>query len=82
MDDHKIPSLQRVLEFNETAANFMHPCKVVGVSVNGRNFSDVEVAEECQCVGERLNLPACDVIRHGPDKLIEAVLELRQRLGK
>lgn len=82
MDDNKLPSLERILQFNETAANFMHPCKVVGVSVNGRNFSDEQVAEESQQVAARLGLPACDVIRHGPEKLVEAVLDLKRRLGK
>ena len=82
MDDHKIPPLERVLEFNETAANFMHPCKVVGISVNGRGFGDEDVAAECRRVSEQLGLPACDVIRHGPDKLVEAVLVLKRRLEK
>ncbi|MBN2292967.1 MAG: DUF1611 domain-containing protein [Pirellulales bacterium] len=82
MDDHKLPSLERVLEFNEMAANFMHPCKMIGISVNGRNFSDEEVADECEKVAARLGLPACDVIRQGPDKLVAAVLDLKRRLGK
>ncbi len=87
MDDCKIPSLERVLVFNETAANFMHPCKIIGIavngtSINGRNFADEQVAEECQQVAARLGLPACDVIRHGSEKLVEATLDLKRRLGK
>lgn len=82
MDDCKLPTLERVLQFNETAANFMHPSNVIGVSVNGRNFSDVEVAEECEDVASILGLPVCDVIRHGPDKLVEATIEFKRRLGK
>ena len=82
MDDCKIPSLEKVLVFNETAANFMHPCKIIGIAVNGQNFSDEQVAEECRQVAARLGLPACDVIRHGPEKLVEATLDLKRRLGK
>ena len=82
MDDSRLPSLERVLEFNETAANFLHPCKVVGLAVNGRDFSDAEVKEECRSVERRFKLPACDVLRHGPDKLVEAVLELRRQISK
>ena len=82
MDDCKIPSLEKVLVFNETAANFMHPSKIIGIAVNGRNFSDEQVVEECQQVAARLGLPACDVIRHGPEKLVEATLDLKRRLGK
>lgn len=82
MDDVKLPSLGRVLEFCETAANFLHPCKVIGLSVNGRDFSDEEVDAECARVAGQFGLPACDVLRHGPDKLVAAVLDMRQRLGK
>jgi hypothetical protein len=32
-------------------------------------------------VEDELHLPACDVIRHGPDKLVEAVLALKQEHG-
>jgi hypothetical protein len=32
--------------------------------------------------GRELGLPACDVLRHGPEKLAEAVLQLRQQLNK
>ena len=82
MDDVPLPPLERVKEFFETAANFMHPCKFIAVAVNGRRFSDEEVAAECQRVERQLGLPACDVLRHGPGKLVEAVLELKRRLNK
>ena len=48
----------------------------IGVAVNGQKFSDDEVAVECDRVERELGLPTCDVIRHGPDKLAEAVVEL------
>ncbi len=60
----------------------MHPCRVVGVAVNGQHFSDREVTEECERVGKQLDLPTCDVIRHGPDRLVDAVIRLKQELGK
>ena len=41
-------------------------------------FSDAEVAAECDRVERDFGLPACDVIRHGPGKLVEAVLELKE----
>ena len=65
MEDVALPSLEKVVEFYETAANIMHPCRVIGVAVNGRRFADDAVAAECDRVGSRLGLPACDVIRHG-----------------
>jgi uncharacterized NAD-dependent epimerase/dehydratase family protein len=77
MESVALPPLEKVIEFYEAAANIMHPCRVIGVAVNGRNFSDAEVADECERVGRWLGLPICDVIRHGPQKLVEAILELR-----
>jgi uncharacterized NAD-dependent epimerase/dehydratase family protein len=78
MEDIALPSLKKVLEFYEAAANIMHPCRVIGVAVNGRNYSDDAVADECERVERRLGLPTCDVIRHGPQKLVEAVVRLQK----
>lgn len=78
MEEYPLPTLEKVREFYESAANLMHPCRVIGVAVNGHRFSDEEVANECRQVSKRLALPACDVLRHGPEKLIHAVLELRR----
>ena len=77
MEDIALPSLEKVVEFYESAANIMHPCRVIGVAVNGQRFDDEAVAAECEHVSRRLGLPACDVIRHGPARLVEAVVQLR-----
>lgn len=82
MDDYVLPPLEKVRAFNEYAASQMHPCRVIAVSVNGRGHSDAEVAAECRRVSERLGLPACDVYRHGPDVLVDAILALGKDLGK
>ncbi|NQT40069.1 MAG: DUF1611 domain-containing protein [Planctomycetes bacterium] len=79
MEDFPIPELGKVREFYEAAANIMHPCRVIGVAVNGSKFSAAEVADECRRVGNELGLPACDLIRHGPDTLVDAVLDLRRQ---
>jgi len=77
METIALPSLERVVGFYEAAANVMHPCRVIGVAVDGERFDDDAVAAECERVSRRLGLPACDVIRHGPAKLVEAVGRLR-----
>ena len=77
MEHIALPPLEKVVEFYQAAANIMHPCRVIGVAVNGQKFSDSEVDAECDRVSRRLGLPACDVIRHGPDILVEAVFQLR-----
>jgi uncharacterized NAD-dependent epimerase/dehydratase family protein len=79
MESVELPSLEKVIEYYETTANIMHPCKVIGVAVNGQRFSDDAVAAECGQVEKRLGLPTCDVIRHGPQKLIDAVMQLKKR---
>jgi uncharacterized NAD-dependent epimerase/dehydratase family protein len=82
MEDVPLASLEQVRDFYEAAANIMHPCRAVGVAINGANFSDAEVAAERQQVRKRMGLPSCDVLRHGPDELVEAVLALKRDLGK
>jgi len=77
MESIALPSLAKVVEFYESAANIMHPCRVIGVAVNGRRFGDDAVGAECDRVSRQLGLPACDVLRHGPERLVEAVLQLR-----
>ena len=82
MDDVKLPPLEKVIEFFQIAANIMHPCRIIGIAVNGRGHSDDDVAAECRRVSNQFGLPACDVLRHGPDKLVDAVLELKRQLNK
>jgi uncharacterized NAD-dependent epimerase/dehydratase family protein len=82
MPEVPLPSLQRVRDVYETAAAVMHPCRTIGVSINGHEFSGAEVDAERDRVGEELGLPACDVVRHGSDELVEAVLRLKRELGK
>ncbi len=78
----EFPPHEKVIEFYETCANVMHPARVIGVAVNGQHFAADEVAAECDRVGRELGLPTCDVIRHGPDRLVEAVMQLKQRLSQ
>jgi len=82
MENIPFAPLEEVRDFYEAAANIMHPCKVIGVAVNGCRFSDEEVAAQCESVGGKLGLPACDVLRHGPGGLVDAVVELKQKLNK
>jgi len=81
MEQIRLKPLAEVRRFYETAAGIMHPCRVIGVAVNGQKFADAEVDRECELVEAELGLPACDVIRHGADKLVAPVIELRRRAG-
>ena len=81
MEDYRLPPLKKVIDFYETAANLVYPCRVIGIAVNGQRYGDDEVAAECAQVENELGLPACDVIRQGSDKLIEAVIQLKKELS-
>ncbi len=82
METFALPPLRKVIDFCETAAGVMHPCRVIGVAVNGQRYCDDEVAAECERVGRELGLPTCDVIRHGPEKLVDAALKLKRTLDQ
>jgi uncharacterized NAD-dependent epimerase/dehydratase family protein len=80
MEDVPLAPLRRVVEFYTDAANIMHPCRVIGLAVNGAKYATTEVNAECRRVERQFALPACDVIRHGPQKLVEAAIGLRRAL--
>jgi uncharacterized NAD-dependent epimerase/dehydratase family protein len=82
MEEVPLASLEEVRDFYERAACIMHPCRAIGVAINGARFSDAEVAAERDRVRQRMGLPTCDVLRHGPDELVEAVLDLKRKLAK
>ncbi|MBN2023940.1 MAG: DUF1611 domain-containing protein [Pirellulales bacterium] len=82
LDDVVMPQLCQVRDFFETAANFLHPCRVIGIAVNGRGHGDDEVDAERDRARREFGLPACDVLRHGPDDLVEAVLARKREVGK
>ena len=77
-----MPPIKKLIDFYETAASFIHPCRVIGVAVNGMGQSDEAVRAEIDRVEAELNLPATDVYRQGAEKLAEAVLQLKNELKK
>jgi uncharacterized NAD-dependent epimerase/dehydratase family protein len=66
----------------ETLANVAHPCRVIGLGMNSRKVPADEADRERERLRSEFGLPVCDVIRHGPDELVEAVLGLQAKLGK
>lgn len=78
----KIPSLAQLRVAYEMMANLMHPCRVIGVAMNSRELTAQEAAAERARVSDELGLPACDIFRDGPEPLVEAVLALKDELGK
>jgi uncharacterized NAD-dependent epimerase/dehydratase family protein len=80
MDYIQLPSLKKIVEANEMMASFAMPAKVIGVAMNSRLLKPDEAEAERERVRRELGVPVCDVIRHGPGDLVDAILALRQRL--
>jgi uncharacterized NAD-dependent epimerase/dehydratase family protein len=82
MEPIPVPSLREIIRLNEIMAGVMHPCRVIGVAMNGRRLTADQAQQEQQRVEDELKLPVCDVLREGPEKLVAAVLELKKQLRK
>lgn len=82
MDSTRLHPLATYKQLYETLANPMHPCKVIGFGINGRRATAEEVEAERARVEAEFGLPACDVLRHGCQPLLEAVARLGRELGK
>ena len=77
----KIPPLAEIKRLNEIMANVMQPCQTIGISMNSRCVSLAAAEAERQSTREQFRLPVCDIFRHGPEELADAVLELKERLA-
>ena len=80
MDYIPLVPLKKIVEVNETMASLAMPSKVIGVAMNSRLLSPDEAEVERDRVRRELGVPVCDVIRHGPDDLINAILAYREKL--
>ncbi|MFO0870413.1 MAG: DUF1611 domain-containing protein [Pirellulales bacterium] len=77
VDHVPIPPLSALLKMYDLMANANARCRVLGIAINSRCVSAAEAAAERERVRQEFGLPACDVIRDGPDELVEAILRFR-----
>lgn len=80
LDGIPIAPMRDQLRACEVLANLRHPCKFIGMAINTRSLSSDAAAAEIQRAEQEFGLPACDVYRDGPDKLVQAVLRLREEV--
>jgi uncharacterized NAD-dependent epimerase/dehydratase family protein len=74
-----IPPLAEIRRIYEVMANVNvdFRCRVLGIAMNSRRLSAAEAETERQRVRAEFDLPVCDVIRHGPDELVDAVFRFK-----
>jgi uncharacterized NAD-dependent epimerase/dehydratase family protein len=77
MDHVPLTPLAALRSAYETMANLVAPSRIIGVAANTRRLSDDAASVECRRVSAELALPTCDVLRHGPGPLIDAILQMR-----
>lgn len=80
MDCIGLLPLKTHIDINETMASLAMPSRVIGIAMNSRLLSPVEAAAERRRVRDEFGLPVCDVVRHGPGELVDAVLTLQTEL--
>ncbi len=81
MEHLTIPPLGEIIRLYEQAAAPGHPCKVIGIAINTRHVTDsTKIKDERKRIRDTFGLPVCDVIRHGPGDLVQAVLEHETKL--
>ena len=70
------PPLSRLIEINEQAVNWLHHqhnSKVVGISLLTLHLTEQEARDEVKRIEDETGLPATDVLRFGPGKLMDAL---------
>lgn len=80
LDNIPLPEMEDQIEIMLKIANLRHPCRLIGIAVNSRTMDPQSAAKEVQQAERRFGLPACDVYRDGPGKLVEASVRLRNEL--
>lgn len=82
MESIPLPPLAKVKEINEALANLMHPCRVIGIAMNSRGCTEEEAGREREGIRREFGLPVCDVLRHGPEELVDAAIRRQEEVGK
>ncbi len=82
LDNVDLPTIASQLDACLVMANLRHPCKFIGFAINTRRLTEVEADAQIAEIESEFKLPACDVYRHGADKLVQACMDLRKELQK
>jgi uncharacterized NAD-dependent epimerase/dehydratase family protein len=75
----RIPPLTKYIRLYESIASSVHPTRVIGISLNTYDLSDVEAKRACDQAERDTGLPATDPVRFDPTPLVNAVADERNR---
>jgi uncharacterized NAD-dependent epimerase/dehydratase family protein len=75
----RIPPLSDYVRLYETIAAAVHPTRVIGISLNTYDLSDVEARRACDQAQKETGLPATDPVRFDPGPLVNAIADERNR---
>jgi uncharacterized NAD-dependent epimerase/dehydratase family protein len=78
MEHVPLPPLAKFKELNELLGGIWRPCPVIAISMNSRRLSPAAAEDERRRISDEFGLPVCDVFRHGPEPLADAVLQLQR----
>lgn len=74
-----LPPLEEARRLFEIMASVRRPSGVIAIAMNSRLLNEDQAERERAEVQRRTGLPVCDVFRHGPESLVEAVLRLKNQ---
>jgi uncharacterized NAD-dependent epimerase/dehydratase family protein len=79
----RIPPLTEYIRLYESIGAAVHPTRVVAISLNTYDLSDVQARRACDQAQRETGLPATDPVRFDPAPLVNAIAEERERyLGR
>ena len=75
----RIPPLTEYVRWYESIASAVHPTRVIGISLNTYDMSDLEARRACDQAAEETGLPATDPVRFDSAPLVDAIADERNR---
>ena len=75
----RLPPLSDYVSLYESLGAAVHPTRVIGISLNTYDLSDVEARRACERAQQETGLPATDPIRFDAAPLVNAIVDERSR---
>jgi uncharacterized NAD-dependent epimerase/dehydratase family protein len=76
----RIPPLAEYIRLYESAANAVHPSRVIGIALNTYDLDDAAARRACEEAARETGLPATDAVRFDPAPLVDAIVTARTTL--